>query len=849
MDQITMAPAACALLAALLVALPQPVLAQTGPRTPESVLAKANAVLEQATNDLGMRGQPDRGSLAATGQDVSAALALSPPPGMRAELLLAQANLARIATRCAAAEPMFEKAANEAAAAARHDLLFDAEIGVARCESEMRQHDAVWAAIDRAEAAAGDTPNADQSARLAYWRAEELDARGDAEAALPWAARAIRSSVTTLDRFKAYAKAADVFHTMVEQCVLTPALDRCPKIARAEAHLRQQAAEIAKQQGWSFAEIAMQTDAQSSAKLADLRAQAAKDFKLPPQMAAPLSARDVLVNREFGPMPGSLSQEQMAEAEKSFFGLTGSAKPDQAHTAFEAALSQQLALIGEGFSSYAFVAAETELAKGNVTGGLAHFLRAVELVEQERGSFFDLRKRGTAAAAKNDVYERPALLLLRLNQDAEAFRLFELARARGLAELSNIGKDASISQDDLSAIATLLQIEAQLSDTTRQFADHAVTAEDVPLNDPKLTQLANDEARQRGLAEQMQPLLARLAARPKPALATRDDLLSAAARANLPVLLYWTTDVAVIGWYVGPQGSKPLNIFLPLGVLREKVAAVRASSNKQGVDFDQTAARELYLFLIQPFADLLTSPGVLIVPQGPLADLPFEALVDPTSGRFLAERYSISYAPNATLALRALQQPARLPTRLLAVSDPKLAAQSGEIDEVSAALGADHVQTLGTFGLRRSALATGLAGADAVHVLAHGFFQDEPLLSTVDLPSANERSTAAQLVGLPVRGLSLAVFSACESGRVAGTLSNEIFGIPWALLVDGVDTVVLSRWKVLATSNATWMGHFYQALAAGNTPAQAAAAAMRAMLASPETAHPYHWAGMQVIGG
>ena len=134
-------------------------------------------------------------------------------------------------------------------------------------------------------------------------------------------------------------------------------------------------------------------------------------------------------------------------------------------------------------------------------------------------------------------------------------------------------------------------------------------------------------------------------------------------------------------------------------------------------------------------------------------------------------------------------------------------------------------------------------------MLAHGLFQNEPLLSTVDLPSPKERSTAAQLVGLPLRGLSLAVFSVGESGRVAGTLSNEIFGIPWALLVAGVDTVVLSRWKVLATSNATWMGHFYQALAAGNTPAQAATAAMRAMLASPATAHPYYWAGMQVIGG
>ncbi len=59
---------------------------------------------------------------------------------------------------------------------------------------------------------------------------------------------------------------------------------------------------------------------------------------------------------------------------------------------------------------------------------------------------------------------------------------------------------------------------------------------------------------------------------------------------------------------------------------------------------------------------------------------------------------------------------------------------------------------------------------------------------------------------------------------------------------------LLSRWRVQATSNATWMGRFYRTLAAGDTPAQAATVAMRAMLASPETAHPYYWASMQVIG-
>ena len=835
------------LMAALLVMVSWPVSAQTGSPTPEATLTQAKAVIEQAKKDVGVRGQPDRSSLAATEQDVSAVLALNPPETIRIELLLAHGNLAWIASRYADAEPSFEAAAKAAAAADRRDLLFEAEMGQVRCETGLKDHDAVWSALDRAEAAAGDTPSADQTARLTLWRAIALHERGEAEAALPWAARAIRAAVTPRDRFGAYAEAASIFEKIREQCQLTPELGRCRHVARAQAYLSRQAAEIARQEGWSFGEAGMLAGAQAATAVVELLARHREENKKGwHELTAPRSARDVSVNREFGPSPEDLSGDDIAKEKKGVLDLMALTKSNR--DLFEGAVSREQAIIGERSVSFVFVEAEKEFAKGDLTGGLAHLLRAVQLVEQERGSFFDLRKRGTPAAALNNIYERPAELLLRLNQEAEAFALFELARARGLAELSDIGKDAGLSQDELVAIATLLEIQARLSAATHRFAEHAIAAEDLLLEDPDLAQLAEDEARQRALSVELQPLLAHLAARPKPPLATRDDLLSATAHANLPVLLYWTTNTAVIGWYIGPQGSKPLNIFLPLDVLREKVAAMRASSDKQGVDFDQTAAPELYLFLIQPFGDLLTSPGLIIVPHGPLADLPFEALIDPASGRFLAERYSISYAPNATLALRALREPARTPTRLLAVSDPVLADQGGEINKVSAALGADHVALLGTYGLQRSALAAGLAGADAVHVLAHGRFEDEPLLSTVNLPSAEEPSTAAQLVGLPVHGLSLAVFSACESGRVAGTLSNEIFGIPWALLVAGVDTVVLSRWKVLAVSNAAWMGYFYQALAAGDTPAQAAAAAMRAMLASPETAHPYYWAGMQVIG-
>ncbi len=79
-------------------------------------------------------------------------------------------------------------------------------------------------------------------------------------------------------------------------------------------------------------------------------------------------------------------------------------------------------------------------------------------------------------------------------------------------------------------------------------------------------------------------------------------------------------------------------------------------------------------------------------------------------------------------------------------------------------------------------------------------------------------------------------------------ISNEVFGLSWAPLVGGVDSVVLSRWRVKSDSNADWMETFYETLATGQaSPALAASAAMRKMIAS-DRRDPFFWAGPQVFG-
>jgi CHAT domain-containing protein len=78
-------------------------------------------------------------------------------------------------------------------------------------------------------------------------------------------------------------------------------------------------------------------------------------------------------------------------------------------------------------------------------------------------------------------------------------------------------------------------------------------------------------------------------------------------------------------------------------------------------------------------------------------------------------------------------------------------------------------------------------------------------------------------------------------------ISNEVYGLSWALLVGGADAVVLSRWRVQGSSSADWMARFYGSLVAGlGSPALAAADTMRQMIRGGQT--PFHWAAPQVFG-
>jgi CHAT domain-containing protein len=494
--------------------------------------------------------------------------------------------------------------------------------------------------------------------------------------------------------------------------------------------------------------------------------------------------------------------------------------------------------------------------RGDSASALAFERQAATQLLRERSAYFDPLRRGALVEGNVSLPRALALRLIQRGARAEAFDLLESFRGRGIGEMTAILARPGVTSSDRAWLAGLTRAEAQLGAAQNKLVERALATEGERPATADINELADARRdREKLLADAIRRQRFEKSGFEQVRL---DELKAIVAKEHVPVVLYWTTRAQLIAWLITPEpvavpsvgkpgGLAPpdqvnvRSIFLTEPLLREYVRRVRNSASSEGVPLDEDAARRLYLFLIAPFEKALGTGPVMIVPQGALTELPFEILID-SDGRYFAERHITSYAPSATLARAALARPSKIPLKIAAIQDETIASE--EIDRIRAVVGSGLTVTP-AYGTGLSQLIKLAADAPVLHVLAHGEFDyDDPLLSPLKLGSP---VLAADLLAVPLGKTRLVVLSACEIGTQARRVSNELFGFPWALQAAGAHNAIVSRWAVPSEANAAWMPDFYAALGKGESPASAAAAASRAMIARGQR-QPHDWAAMQVIG-
>lgn len=277
------------------------------------------------------------------------------------------------------------------------------------------------------------------------------------------------------------------------------------------------------------------------------------------------------------------------------------------------------------------------------------------------------------------------------------------------------------------------------------------------------------------------------------------------------------------------------------------------------------AARQLYGLLLAPAeAELRRLHRLVLVPDGPLWNLPFQALED-GAGRPLLERHALSYAPSLAVLTRLAGRPPSPPFAagaLLAVGNP--APAGGGLAALPEA--EDEVRALGRlYRAPTDQVWIGNAASEArvkararsypiLHFATHGVLEDRhPLYSHLLLaPSAGSAEEDGLLEVWEILRLhleaELVILSACQTAR--GTLGEGegLIGLTWAFLAAGSRSVVASQWEVDSAATRELMVEFHRRLVAGKPKAEALQGAARALAAEPRYRHPFYWAGFVLVG-
>jgi CHAT domain-containing protein len=486
-------------------------------------------------------------------------------------------------------------------------------------------------------------------------------------------------------------------------------------------------------------------------------------------------------------------------------------------------------------------------AKQQPDQALQSYLAHVAKLESDRGRLYDPASKGTFFGDKMTYYYEAILQLLQRKRYSEAFDIMERSRSRGTSDIIQ-GANSSVGTIDHRAYSELMTLDMEISKLQKQlFIAATETGENAQEQTETMAKIGEKilplEDQRRNLEERINPegVQGRLPFKP----ATLEAMQGSMKKDRYEVLEYLVQDNAVILWHISADAIHVRNVFLTRAQLHEKVSTLLETMNRRGKKYDETTSGELFLFLIQPALQWITAEHLVIIPHDELNYIPFQVLQNPATHAFLGERFQISYAPSATV-FEKLQQPVVAAGKVLIVSDKTIPESSREEQAIAKIYG-DRAKVV-----TKESEAKALAGDyDIIHFSVHGVFdQAEPLLSYLTLgrdEHDNGKLLATEMFGLPLEKTQLVVLSACESGRVQSTSSNEIFGMERALLVAGAKALVLTLWRVDSVATALWMETFYREAQTQPLP-EATRRALKAVKADPRYAHPYFWAPFIKIG-
>jgi len=517
-------------------------------------------------------------------------------------------------------------------------------------------------------------------------------------------------------------------------------------------------------------------------------------------------------------------------------------------------------------------------ARSNALGEAeAEGRQAVDAVERVRGGFGSGALRSSLLTEREEVYRDLVDVLLRSGKVAAAFEVADRARGRVLVEhLATLHGNGNPSVRELAEEQrTLLQMVDDVSEEIIQVRESGNRDANAPAKE-QLERLYAEVDRIRGdYGIALTRAEERDANRMAIAGGVRPDAgrIQRALRPDEALLEYLVEPDRVLLFVVRADRVVQFSQLTSRDVLFTRVRVVREFTGRPGRPEDANPALEaLHEVLLGEArrAGALAGVGTLIiVPHAELTYVPFAALRDPSTGRFLVEDFALLHLPSAATlpVLRARQVGGGSKSVAFAPFPSELPGTRAEVAAMASSLGAE-VRLGGQAS--EAQVRAALGDAALVHLATHGVLNvRSPLFSRVmlsqgrsDREPENDGRLEVHEINRVAIGAALVFLSGCETalGAVGSTgfsTGEDYSTLERAFLQAGTANVVATLWRIEDQGSARLVQRFYAELSAGaqrglpggpGRLTDALSRAQREMIGDPEYGSPYYWAGFRLSG-
>ena len=281
------------------------------------------------------------------------------------------------------------------------------------------------------------------------------------------------------------------------------------------------------------------------------------------------------------------------------------------------------------------------------------------------------------------------------------------------------------------------------------------------------------------------------------------------------------------------------------------------------LETQNVAGQKLYELLVAPAVGKLAKGSrVIVIPDGSLYGLNFEALLVPAPGlHYWIDDAVVSNANSLVLLGASTAAKAAGPRKLLLVGNPipstadfpKLPQAESEMKQVESYFPAANSTIFSNASATADAYLTSRPKQFSfIHFVAHGTASlTSPLDSAVILTRQGDsyKLYARDIVKQPLRA-ELVTISACH-GAGERTYSGEgLVGLTWAFLRAGAHQVISALWEVDDNSTPQLMNRLYAGLSKGAPPESALRDAKLSLVHSDSIyKKPFYWAPFQIYRG